>query len=147
MLFLKRGLAPGTILSLLLFVILSSCNSYKKNDSHREISNASIRNGELLAATYCQSCHSLPDPSMLDTKTWENSILPAMGPRLGIFESDNKIYPSNQHDSNLSKGFYPSQPLVNNEEWRNIIDYYTAISPDSMLPQQRSCLLYTSDAA
>ena len=116
-------------LSLLFFLFLSSCDSYKKNDSHLDVSDASIKNGQLLAAKYCQSCHLLPDPSLNDARAWENDILPIMGPRLGIFEFNNKIYPSKRYDVNLPDDFYPSQPLMNNSEWQNIIDYYTALSP------------------
>ena len=125
-------------LSLLFFLFLSSCDSYKKNDSHLDVSDASIKNGQLLAAKYCQSCHLLPDPSLNDARAWENDILPIMGPRLGIFEFNNKIYPSKRYDVNLPDDFYPSQPLMNNSEWQNIIDYYTALSPTSLSTQQRS---------
>jgi len=48
--------------------------------------NSEIRKktGEQLAKTYCTSCHLFPDPSLLDTNTWEKYILPAMGRQLGI---------------------------------------------------------------
>jgi hypothetical protein len=143
MLFMKRGFASDTIQFLLVFLILSSCNSYKKNDSHLDVSDASIKKGQLLAAAYCQSCHLLPDPSLNDARTWQNDILPLMGPRLGIFAFGNKIYPAKKYDLNLPDeslpdNFYPSQPLVNSEQWQNIIDYYTALSPNSLPAQQRS---------
>ena len=89
----------------------------------------------MLALKYCQSCHLFPDPSLLDTKSWENGVLPHMGPRLGIFNYDFKTYPSFKNDRNLVPDFYPAQPLLSLDEWQKIIDYYTAISPDS-LPQQ-----------
>lgn len=87
---------------------------------------------------YCQSCHMFPDPSLLDTKRWENGVLPQMGPRLGIFYYNDKSYPSAKHDRNLMPNFYPAQPLLSIEEWQNIIDYYTAMAPDSLAGQQRS---------
>lgn len=113
-----------------------SCSNYKKNDTHQHVSNFSIRKGGELATVYCQSCHLLPDPSLLDTKTWDNWVLPNMGPRLGVFEFNNKKYPTN-NDVHLSRDFYPSEPLIKNEEWQNIIDYYTAVSPNSLPGQQR----------
>jgi len=113
-----------------------SCNNYKKNTTHQHISDSSIKKGRELATVYCQSCHLLPDPSLLDTKTWDNWVLPNMGPRLGIFEFNNKKYPTN-NDVLLSRDFYPSVPIIKNEEWQNIIDYYTAVSPDSLPGQQR----------
>ncbi|HKB44909.1 MAG TPA: VCBS repeat-containing protein [Chitinophagaceae bacterium] len=79
----------------------------------------------------------LPDPSLLDTKNWENGVLPAMGPRLGIFNYGLKEYPSSRHDMDLDKNFYPSQPVLKLEDWQHIIDYYTSVSPDSLPAQQR----------
>jgi len=91
----------------------------------------------MLAIKYCQSCHLLPDPSLLDTKSWEKGVLPNMGPRLGIFYYDFETYPSYRSDKDIGPNFYPSQPVLNYFEWQNIIDYYTAISPDSLPKQDR----------
>ncbi len=96
-----------------LSILLSSCNDYHTNTSHPEVSLSSIKDGEELARKYCQSCHSLPDPSLLDTKTWEKGILPQMGPRLGIFQFGFNLYPSDKNDRYLDKNYYPSQPLLN----------------------------------
>ena len=79
----------------------------------------------------------LPDPSLLDSKTWATGVLPNMGPRLGIFQYGNQVYPSYRHDLNLDSNFYPRQPLLNLDQWENIIDYYTAISSDSLPKQDR----------
>ena len=79
----------------------------------------------------------LPDPSLLDSKTWEKGVFPNMGPRLGIFQYGSEIYPSNIHDLNLDSNFYPKQPVLGLEQWQNIIDYYTATSPDSLPKQDR----------
>ncbi len=121
--------------SVLLF--LSSCNSFQKNKSHQQISNTSIRAGKNLAVQYCGSCHQLPDPSLLDAKSWETGVLPQMGPRLGIF-SYFQTYPSYVNDSNIGKRFYPSQPVISYQDWQNIIDYYTATSPDTLLPAKKN---------
>jgi hypothetical protein len=121
-----------------LLFFLFSCNELKKNKSHQDIPDESIEKGKVLTARYCQSCHLLPDPSLLDSKTWENGVLPSMGPRLGIFSYGFKQYPSYKHDEFLPATFYPSKPVLNNLEWQNIIDYYTSLSPDSMPQQQRT---------
>jgi len=115
-----------------------SCNRFKKNRSHQDIPDASIEKGKILAATHCQSCHMLPDPSQLDAASWENGVLPSMGPRLGIYDYGFKHYPSSRNDVNLAENFYPARPVLNSLEWQNIIDYYTALSPDSLPGQQRS---------
>ena len=120
------------------FVFLFSCREdIHKNNSHADTSSSSIKSGKELAVKYCQSCHLLPDPSLADSKTWEKGILPNMGPRLGIFFYNSQKYPSAKYDINLGGNFYPSQPLLSLQEWQNIIDYYTATSPDTLPAQHR----------
>ncbi len=134
------------IISTALFISLISCTHFEKNKSHQSVSNSSIAKGQKLAITYCQSCHLLPDPSLLDAKNWEQGVLPAMGPRLGIFDYGLSHYPSSKNDPNIDKSFYPAKPLLTNEEWQNIIDYYTALSPDTLPPQQRKYAIEKSDS-
>lgn len=117
-------------------VVFSSCKNYHRNNSHKDVSSSSIEKGEALAAKYCQSCHALPDPSLLDAKTWEKGVLPQMGPRLGVFDFNHRHYPSNILDGTLPLGFYPSKPVLTEDEWKSIMDYYTSISPD-VLPKQK----------
>jgi hypothetical protein len=114
-----------------------SCDPYNRNQSHKQIPTDSVAAGEVLAKKYCQSCHSFPEPSLLDVNSWENGVLPNMGPRLGIFNHYWKVYPSMKRDDHLPPGFYPSQPILNPDEWQNIINYYIATAPDSLPPQQR----------
>src|SRR4051794_18336247 len=113
--------------------LLISCEHFPRNKTHPEIAKADIIRGHALAANYCQSCHVLPDPSLLDTKTWEKGVLPAMGPRLGIFSWNFERYPSFRYDKNLDSNFYPQKPLVQLGEWKNIMDYYLACSPDTLI--------------
>jgi len=98
---------------------------------------SSIRDGGRLATTYCGACHITPDPSLLDSRSWEKGVLPEMGPRLGIFAYGFQLYPNSRRDTNISKGFYPSQPLLSLDDWQHIIDYYTALSPDTLPAQRR----------
>ena len=118
-------------------VIISSCKNYHRNRTHKDVPISSIKKGEVLAIKYCQSCHLLPDPSLLDTKSWEKGVLPSMGPRLGIFYYDFEKYPSYKADRDIDANFYPQKPVLNFNEWQNIIDYYVATSPDSLAKQVR----------
>jgi FG-GAP-like repeat len=137
---LKKPVFSGAFKGVALFscVVVFSCKQYSRNQSHAQVPTASIRQGEQLARTYCGSCHLVPDPSQLDSRSWEKGVLPAMGPRLGIFNFGFEAYPNSQRDTNLSKNFYPSQPLLKPEEWGHILDYYSATSPDSLPGQVRS---------
>ena len=119
-----------------LMLLLPSCKNYYRNSTHKDVSISSIEKGEALAKIYCQSCHVLPDPSMLDTKTWEKGVLPERGPRLGIFNFGFEIYPTVK-DKNLSSDFYPSLSVMSLNDWQNILDYFVATSPNSLPAQKR----------
>jgi len=135
--FLKKEKLAFDLLFSIIIVSLFSCSQYKKNSSHQDVSDVSISKGEELAKKYCQSCHLLPEPSQLNANSWSKGVLPNMGPRLGIFNFEKQPYPSSRYDKDVPRDFYPSQPLMKDDEWQDIINYYTAISPDSLPPQQR----------
>jgi hypothetical protein len=131
---------PKTVIYCGLFFVFAtitiSCTGDKQKSKQKNISSTDIEKGKALAIKYCQSCHLMPDPAWVDAKTWENGILPIMGPRLGIFEYKGKRYSYSRFDLTLGADFYPSRPLVTNEEWQQIIDYYTATSPDTLSAEQ-----------
>ncbi|MCU7547916.1 VCBS repeat-containing protein [Chitinophagaceae bacterium LB-8] len=126
-----------------ILVMFYSCRNYHRNQSHKNVPVSSIRKGEQLAAKYCQSCHLLPEPSQLNAKSWEEGVLPNMGPYLGIFAYDFKVYPSARKDPNLQPGFYPSRPVLSAVEWQHILDYYSATAPDSLPGQNREMPIRT----
>ncbi|HTE26262.1 FG-GAP repeat domain-containing protein [Flavitalea sp.] len=118
-------------------LLISSCKNYHRNKAYSSIPESNIREGEKLAQIHCQSCHELPDPSQLDVNSWEEGVLPQMGPRLGIFKHNFKYYPSFKKDPNLDSTYYPSRPLLDAHEWQAIMDYYLATSPDTLPSQSR----------
>ena len=118
-------------------LLVVACGRDPRNRAHAAVPMSSIRQGERLAQTYCSSCHLAPDPSLLDSRSWEKGVLPAMGPRLGIFAYGFRLYPNSSRDTNIGKGYYPSQPLLSYTDWQHILDYYTATSPDSLPGQGR----------
>lgn len=131
---LKYYRNPVVVIASVIFIIslFASCEQYQKNSTHQNVSDGSIEMGKQLAAMYCQSCHLLPDPSLLDTKSWEKGVLPTMGPRLGIFNYGYQTYSSYKYDHDLGDDFYPSQPVITETQWQSILDYYTALSPDTL---------------
>ena len=129
---------PISLLVLPIIFFFVSCENYQKNASHQQVSNGSIGMGKKLAAQYCASCHQLPDPSLANAGSWEKGILPEMGPRLGIFYYGYERYPSFKNDLNVDRNYYPSAPVIPFADWQHIIDYYTATSPDSLLPAKKA---------
>ena len=94
-------------LGLCISIALICCESRYRNNTYAAIPAANIDKGEALARIYCGSCHLLPKPSELDVTSWEEGVLPQMGPRLGIFRHNFKDYPHQKSDPNLPAGFYP----------------------------------------
>lgn len=125
--------------------IFSACNQPAKNRSHQAVSDENIREGKKLAAQYCGSCHQEPVPSLLDSKTWENGVLPAMGPHLGIFFYGYRAYPSHEHDPNIGRTYYPGQQLISFIQWQQIMDYYTALAPDTLMPAKQQLPIELND--
>jgi hypothetical protein len=133
---LKQYLILKYYFNIFFFIIIfSSCKEKLLKNKYKE---TSVQEGKELAIKYCQSCHLLPDPSLVNTKSWEIGILPKMGPRLGIFFHNDLRYPVNTYDFALPRDFYPKKPMLTSIEWQKIIDYYLALSPDSLdLKQKR----------
>ena len=119
---------------------MASCHNYHRNKSYASIPESAIVEGEKLAGIYCQSCHELPDPSLLDVTSWEQGVLPQMGPRLGIFKHNFKYYPSLRKDPDLDPTYYPSRPMLSAHEWQRLMDFYLATSPDSLPRQSRPAI-------
>jgi FG-GAP-like repeat len=122
-------------IGVLALIMGMGCGHPARNAEGEAIADSSIEHGRALAATYCGSCHLLPDPDLLNKVSWEKGVLPAMGPRLGIFEFGHRHYPSYAFDPNVGFGFYPSKPLLTDWQWKEVIDYYSGLAPDSMPPQ------------
>jgi FG-GAP-like repeat len=128
---------PNLLLSIVLAVMLFGCNEMEEKNGVAD----SIEKGKVLANQYCQSCHLLPDPSLLDKKTWVEGILPNMGPRLGIFNYNGQNYPSSRLRPGITKNFYPDHPMLDDKAWGEIIAYYSSAAPDSMPAQKRDLLI------
>lgn len=95
--------------------------------------------GEELAKTYCATCHLFPSPSLLDKKTWKESVLPNMGWRLGIRKpGDNPYAKLEKEEAQLVKALhvFPEDALLPPADWQKIVAYYVQNAPDTPLPQK-----------
>lgn len=116
------------ILSKRRFVLLAICLSVAGTSVYFGCSNKpkprtvqdDIADGKLLAAKYCQSCHQLPEPALIDKISWENGVLPAMGKRLGIQTYSGMYYAG-------------AGSALNVVEWQRIVTYFTKTAPDSLV--------------
>lgn len=101
---------------------------------------APLDSGKKLASIYCATCHKFPNPKSLDKTTWQNSVLPNMGLRLGL-----KIKGKNWDDTMEAEEVklvrelkvYPEYPLISKEEWRLLKNYYLENAPTILPVVQR----------
>ncbi|WP_046370872.1 FG-GAP repeat domain-containing protein [Flavihumibacter petaseus] len=98
-----------------------------ENQLSANAGHAAHSQGKSAAVRYCQSCHLLPEPELLDKKTW-TTFLPEMGLYLGIHSAGVAAIEA------ADKDFYPEHPVVTEQEWQEILSYYTTSAP-SALPE------------
>ncbi len=107
----------------LIYILLSSCNSPKKN---KEV---------VLYETYCASCHLAPEINSLPKDIWSEKILPDMGARLGIRDSGYNPYKDHsfvEMEAVIRTGVYPSKPMLDKKDWELLKAYIIANAPDSL---------------
>ena len=125
----------GGLLPLIVLFLLSMTHSIKEQDS--------VENGEQLAKKYCSSCHLFPSPSLLDKKTWKESVLPNMGLRLGISKSGLDPYadmPAEEASLLKTLNVYPENPVLSKAEWQLIVNYYISKAPEQPLTLAKTML-------
>jgi len=137
----KKTIVLIPILLIFCLGIYISCNSPENTDDSKTNSNTDIEKqdlrmeqGKALAVQHCQSCHILPDPSLLDKENWQ-AALAMMAPRLGIYYHKGNAY---KIYTDIDQSFYPSEPSMSPLEWQQIIDYYTSEAPTVMPLQERT---------
>lgn len=118
--FFLTGLLP--LLGMIMISLTTSIRHQKNDES-----------GEKLARKYCSSCHMFPSPSLLDKKTWKESVLPNMGLRLGMGKSGIDPYadmPAEEVSLLKTMNVYPENPIVSKSEWQLIVNYYVTKAPE-----------------
>src|SRR6187549_4011041 len=123
-----KSIYAACIIVLALIIVLASCETQPQKE-------------ERLARQYCSSCHLFPDPAMLDKETWDKSVMPAMAFRMGMDHS--KLETLNPDDIATVLKSLPSKPMVTNEEWESIRNYFVTHAPDTIRipePEQEDAL-------
>lgn len=91
--------------------------------------------GEQLAKGYCAACHLMPDPSVLDKKTWSN-LLPDMRKRMGLYLEED-FGTAMPEDEGVPEGIYSKVPYITHENWKKLEAYYLENAPVTPLPQAK----------
>jgi hypothetical protein len=126
------------LLSLLLAVVLlircgNAGNDQAKTDVALGNPNDIVK-GKALAAQYCQSCHQLPAPSLLDKITWKKYVLPVMGLYLGVkYHTPDSVLINQSGDMS----FLPQKPVIDSLQWQQIVNYYVDKAPQHLPVAER----------
>jgi len=121
-------------LNVIIFLFLS-CS--KKKEINRPVDkdmHVSDLSGNELAVKHCGVCHAFVKPELLPKHSWKNDVLPAMSHRLGIYKGDHQ--PDNLFDAGIGgsivreANIYPEEPVLAQEDWNKIVEYYVKNAPD-----------------
>ena len=136
---IKKVLIGLTVI-LLLLIIFFQLNKKTGNGKGQSINYSHIQEQKQLSAIYCGSCHRVPDPDLLPWRTWRFETLSAMAPFLGIDDPQSSNNPS--RNPYLPENFYPTEPVVSQEDWQKIRDYYLYESPQEWnLPEKKPAII------
>lgn len=124
---------------------LWACNQSNKTEQNFTAKPTNL-SGKELAETYCASCHLKPEPEFLDKKTWEKNVLPEMSYYLGMKPLRDKMFGMSPEDiqAAIQSNLYPSAPLLTEEDWQKLKDYYITNAPEKPLPQEEKQAIKTS---
>lgn len=92
--------------------------------------------GEELSRKYCSSCHAYVNPELLVRSAWKDDVLPAMGFRLGIYPGGRR--PDSLFEAGIggsivrNAGIFPDKPLLAEEDWHKIEQYFLEMAPDTI---------------
>lgn len=126
-------MTPLRPLACLLILVASLSHAADTNSRAAAPKSARAHPGRLAAATYCVTCHMLPDPDDLDRKTWHEELLPKMRYITGVLPP-----PENGYFKDLPRlkeaGFFPKAPLIPPDTFDLIAAYYTNAAPETVQP-------------
>lgn len=98
---------------------------------------AAAESGPQLAAQYCQGCHLLPSPALLDRASWDRWVLPRMARRLGLRGVGN---PADLEPLERGVGgrivraahVFPDSARISSAEWDRLAAYYLREAPAAL---------------
>jgi hypothetical protein len=116
-----------------LVVLTATVSACRGTDATPDGSSLS---GKQLAQRYCQSCHVLPTPALLDKVSWQRFVLPRMARRLGIHgvgapADEERIEGGSGGALIRAAGVFPDSAIITRAEWDRIASYYLREAPAS----------------
>lgn len=119
--------------------MIAACggNKLDKDEQTGSVADSTVQ----LAKAVCSACHDFVPPEMLDKKTWVESVLPWMAPKMGIYEWEGRQLRSEKEDPFAPKELYPDKPMISPVKFREIVKYFETMAPDQLPLQKREKLI------
>ncbi|MGV3561217.1 FG-GAP repeat domain-containing protein [Larkinella arboricola] len=115
---------------------LFACQQNPKSATPKEPSGLS---GRELAQTYCNNCHAVPTPDLLEKQIWKHKVLPHMALRMGFMADSLSPFRQMSGPDEIERVMHSSAfadtPMLHPDDWQKITDYYVANAPEKPLPQ------------
>jgi hypothetical protein len=108
---------PRVLVIVIVFSLTISCTTKEQKE-------------ENLARQYCGTCHSFPEPSLLDKSAWA-TVMPQMAVRMGLDISP--LLRLNEADYPYVMQTLPKSPMISPEDFDAISRYYDREAPDSLI--------------
>ncbi len=126
-----------SILLTVSFIFFSVACSSVGETSEKPVYEPSGLDGRVLAELHCSGCHLYTPPQLLDKNTWKTGVLPEMGLRLGMGNLFSKLTSLDQGvvTNLLQMKIYPEHPVMAEEDWQKIEEYYIKEAPEKPLAQ------------
>ncbi|MBL7873536.1 MAG: VCBS repeat-containing protein [Cyclobacteriaceae bacterium] len=105
-------------------VFLFCCDPKRKSD-------------EQLAKQHCGSCHLFPEPGLLTKSIWKNEVLPNMAFRMGLLNLMEGAKYAPLQDLVTVASTLPGSPMVTQDEWQSIVNYFVSNAPDTLVFAQK----------
>jgi hypothetical protein len=114
--------------------------------------SASQAESRAMAQSYCSGCHLFPEPNILPRASWE-ATLGYMGYYLGVTDisylEDTPEFVYENVESKLQyiqrENVFPLVPLINEQDWEEVRNYYLTSAPEVAEPQRNKELPQTLD--
>ncbi|MBD1394416.1 FG-GAP repeat domain-containing protein [Mucilaginibacter glaciei] len=117
----KTAILIAAVITAAIFV-LNGCSESPTQKAGREVTE-----GGDLSKKYCVSCHQYPEPALLDKRTWERGVLPAMAGKLGLQQEMGAYY-------------MDAHSQINLEDWRKINAFYHTLAPQKLTLPKRTAV-------
>ena len=124
------------VLNPFLLLIFSICPLYSILGCHSSRKDKLLEEGEELSRKICASCHSFPDPQLLDKNTWLSHTLPKMADFIHVEGLDDPYTVSMLEKDQKPATRELQASGLSFDDWRKILEWYGHEAPATPLDRK-----------